>query len=69
MTRWDEAGGALVLRVAGHVPVELELGGRVGGCALLAGAARVPAEPTGRGTFAFRFDDSDTGDARLDCPA
>ena len=70
VTRWEDAAGALRLRVRGHVPVTLELGGPgIGGCALVAGAASVAAEPTGRGTFTFRFDDDDTGDARLDCPA
>ena len=72
VVRWEDTGAGLSLRIAGHVPVELELGGALGGCALVTGgeaAVRVAAEPTARDTFAFRFDDDDTGDAHLDCPA
>ena len=70
VVRWDDAGGSLRLRLEGHVPVELELAGTgLGGCSLVADGMSVRGEPTGAGNVRFRFEQDDTGDARLDCPA
>ncbi len=67
---WDETGRELRLRVRAHVPVTLELAG-IAGCTLRTVAGEIPAQPVPGhpGHRTFRFDTTDTGDARLDCTA
>ncbi len=68
--RWDNTGSGLKFRIAGEVPVSLELGGSVvTACTLNAGGRAVQGVTTATGTITFTFTSKDTGNASLNCPA
>ncbi len=70
VSHWDAQGNQIALRVQGHVPVELELGGHsVSLCALVANGKRYSGKVTERGTLLFNFLRKDTGHALLNCQA
>lgn len=67
---WQKTANGLTLRVAGEVPVVVELGGvRLNNCAIHAGGIAVRGVATAAQTTLFRFTEKDTGNAILHCPA
>lgn len=68
--QWQKSQNGLSLRVKGHVPVVIELGGaRLGHCLLRSGEKSVRGVVTPTQTTLFTFTNKDTGNAILHCPA
>jgi len=68
--QWDDKGQGLSFRITGHVPVVVELGGKIAGaCTLETGGKLVRGVVSAKNTLMFTFTSKDTGNASLNCPA
>lgn len=68
--RWVDNNGRLELRIAGEVPVKLELSGAATiSCKLRANGKTVKGRRTANSSILYSFTKKDTGDATLNCPA
>jgi polysaccharide biosynthesis protein PelA len=66
LERWAAQGQATSLRLQGHVPVRLAVGGTSAPCTLVVEGRKVrPERAGGRDTFSLAV--ADTGDARIEC--
>ncbi|MFK7861632.1 MAG: bifunctional glycoside hydrolase 114/ polysaccharide deacetylase family protein [Granulosicoccus sp.] len=67
---WTVSSESLAFRIAGEVPVSIELGGSLAStCALNTDAGVLRGEPQPTGTLRFTFTEKDTGNVTLNCPA
>lgn len=68
--QWDDTNQGLRFRVAGQVPVTVELGGNiVSTCSLRADGQTIKGVRSAVDTVTYTFTSKDTGNASLNCPA
>ncbi len=70
LMQWDDTSQGLTFRVAGQVPVTVELGGNiVSTCSLRVDGQPIKGVRSTNNTVTFTFTSKDTGNASLNCPA
>ena len=68
--QWDDSGNGLSFRVAGTVPVSVELAGNIARtCTVSTGDQLIKGVVSKEKTITFTFSKKDTGNAYLSCPA
>jgi len=66
---WQRTHGGIDLRVAGHVPVTLEISRAAGACYIRGNGQTIRAKRTPENTVLFTFTNRDTGNVTLNCQA
>jgi hypothetical protein len=68
IVRWEREGTGVRLRLLGHVPIELGIGGGAAGCTLHLADGTATVGTPHEGALAFQLSVEDTGDSELRCP-
>jgi len=67
---WSRDGNSIGFRIAGKVPVQLELGGdSIPSCGVKTSFGVIKGKKTSSGTYLYNFSNQDTGNVRIYCQA